>query len=327
MSCQVAALSNCTPLITGECFLNFPFKESLFDSMKEIGNRYFRTGWECDISAYGQHDWCCFRLAPIISKSQDELSDEIWNSLSHEDNFHWIHEIHHKGKFVPKVTNRLFHNTAREIQEIAKNMGAANPAKFAFKGFSPKIMYDKFDVSSAAALTPKYQIEMSAEFVYALNGWPSRFSVDQTRGMIAHEIAHGILQHQEKTKNIIENNNPSNSEIENLFRNSEIEADLLTTTVSEYGRGLRNALVNYLDKCGHKGFPPCAYHFIEYPTHPATIQRIDKVSEALCAKFPDKNKDICPHQKMPHSVTKYHHADFWDFLKKLFDSTIGGKLV
>ena len=89
---------------------------------------------------------------------------------------------------------------------------------------------------------------------------------------------------------------------ETFDRNCEVEADLLATTVAEYGRGLRDSFVNLIEKCGHKGFPPCAAHYTQPPGYPSTIQRINYITESLCAQYPDKNHDICN-----DSIKQYLH--------------------
>jgi Zn-dependent protease with chaperone function len=125
---------------------------------------------------------------------------------------------------------------------------------------------------------------MSPEFVYALNGWPSPVSSDQVRGILAHEVAHSILGHNEKLVKLIAK--ADFREIANRMLNYEVEADIFSTTkVPKYGRASRDLLVNLVDKCNQKGFSPCTIHRIQSKTHPSTIQRIEYLTHLTQTRF------------------------------------------
>jgi hypothetical protein len=284
-------------LVTSECYVDPSYQTAgIFGLVQEFG-KSFLLGIQCDqwmqssktILGKSTKETCCFKFAPILA-SDSELNDETWNFLSQGDNFRAIDEILHRRGYVPKVTARLFDKVRQELRMVAEKMGAADPAQFSFEGIYLKNLFDDENIHAIGAfVSSDSQVKMSPDFVYALNGWPSRFSFRQVSGVLAHEVAHRILQHHEKANAL-----GDLGKIDNLHLNQEIEADLLSTTVSEYGRGARDALVNLIEKCNQQGFPSCSSHYKQHKTYPSTIQRIEYLTEALCAQYPSKNRDICP---------------------------------
>ncbi len=75
------------------------------------------------------------------------------------------------------------------------------------------------------------------------------------------------------------------------IRQQEIEADLLTLTVPEYARGLRDYFEIAFLNCRQK-------HDLQYcdeydSTHPPLRERVAYLTDALCEKHPGLNQDIC----------------------------------
>jgi hypothetical protein len=305
MNSQITTLSIQTPLITGECYLNpLSHQTTVLGFLKGIWEGIAAT--QCDVSLRKYNfytdavDRCCFKLAPTL-RSGVELSNETWHLLGQGDNLRAIDFIHQKGGSFPKVTKRLSDKTTQELQKVAKEMGAVDPTQYSFKEFEPGGIWGAFFLDKG--------LVMSTDLVYAINGWSPSISIDQVRGVLAHEMAHSMLGHDEKRKKEEEEEvekalwsggRANYRETYNLMLNHEVEADIFATRISKYGRYLRDSVLGAIESekeiknnCGQKGFPPCADPRNPYPS-PKQIDRLEYITDALCAQHPEKNRDICP---------------------------------
>lgn len=198
-----------------------------------------------------------------------ELNEYDWQRLPQERGF-TVFKI-----FAPSnckaVEEKINLEVTKILQDIANKMGAPNPDKF-----SVSIFNDWMDYSFRAIIVVQEisQVYLGSSGAYSLIGWGASFTPAEVRGVLAHEVAHAILGH------IRQESGP----------NEETEADLLTLKVAEYARGLRDFLVHTCT-----GFDPFSRGICnnDESTHPALWKRVAYMTDRICEKYLEMNRDIC----------------------------------
>ncbi len=84
------------------------------------------------------------------------------------------------------IIDRLFVKLEGVIRNVAQRMGATHPEEFsAIHDLSFKV----------TGILPNKKLVVEKDLVYSLNGWDTIYTQRQIQGVIAHEIAHGLLNH------------------------------------------------------------------------------------------------------------------------------------
>ncbi len=275
---------NTAPLVNGGCYVSESYIYGIYKFFYEL------VVQRCDekFSDLIKNEVCCIQNRPDIS-SDDEIE---WEPECQGESISFIKEMISKRMLPHGVVNQLQRKVTKEYQEVAKSMGAEFPDRFTVLAIKGKDLLDDFEFG--VFVRPTGELIICPEAAYALNGWPSPFSRDEVRGILAHEVGHVLLNHHEKMNRDAVRGEIANEKFDKISRNLEAEADLITTTVPKYGRGLRDSFVKLLETCGQEGSMPCSAHYRQQFGYPSTIQRIEYLTQSLCAQYPKKNRDICP---------------------------------
>lgn len=265
------------PLVTASCF---PRSEGFLHLLYQTASSLFQ---KCHYRFADQEETCCIQVRPDVLSKKVEVSD--WNCQ--KDSLAWIKKFYGKGWPIPQVTGSLIDQVKEEFQEVAKNMGASSPDQFnAVRIKIEKKLFADSYYEVGASVDAEGKLTISPEWAFALNGWPSAFSPEEVRGVLAHETAHVLLKHIEKREQA-DAKNLLKEELDEIYRTHELEADMLATIVPEYGLGLKHTLKHMIKNCGQQGFMSCYSHTIPQPGYPSTFQRIDYLTKALCSQYPN----------------------------------------
>lgn len=112
-------------------------------------------------------------------------ADRTWETLSPEHMI-LLKTTHLAVCKCKPIIERLFIAVEKVIQAVAQKMGAPRPGEFT-------AIHDL--TWNRLGILPNRKIVFHKDLVYSLNGWEKTLTQKQIQGMIAHEIAHGMLNH------------------------------------------------------------------------------------------------------------------------------------
>lgn len=276
---------NNQPLVTGFCYER---GQGFFNSLYEIIRAIFFE--KCNYKYTTTKENCCFQV------NYDVLSHKriSWDQECQKTSPSLLKKIHQNQITLFSIDNLLIDKINQEYREVAKNMGVNNLEPFFVRHINKKTIFD--DISFGASVGLGGQLDINSELAYGLCGWPSAYTKDQARGVLAHEVAHILLQHSRK-KELANIDKVSREKLERIYNNHEVEADCLTITVPVYAKGLRDAFSTLIEKCDQPEFIPC-YNIHNTGTHPPFHQRVEYLTHLL--QVMDKNIDSAP---SPHNAT------------------------